>query len=169
MIGLRGWIRAAVVGLAGFFLLEAVAAVAQTIPTSVTIMVLPAAGDPATVAPLNERTTVIGTVSVDGSIAPTAACGHPPAGSSPTTVVNGSIVEVTDPFDASKVCLAQLPRPLPDGAGYRIALVLAAPSCAPEGVVIAPCPSQRMLSTSVLDVRTIRPRPGLPARAVVLP
>jgi hypothetical protein len=169
-MAIRRVVFVAVVGLAVFALLMLVASSAQTIPTSVTVLVLPASGDPATVAPLNERTTPLGTAGPDGGIVPTSACGHQPSSGAPSTVVNGSGVEFSDPFDATKVCQAPLPKPLPDGAGYRVAIVLTAPACAPEGQTISPCPSPRsMVSSSVLDVRTLKPRPVLPAKIVVLP
>lgn len=116
------------------------------LPTSVDIVVLPATGDPATVAPLGVRTTVIATVNATtGVVTSNAQCGRAPTTGPTTPIMNPTLAEFDDPFTAGKKCVAPLPVGLPDGTGYRTVGVLTAPSCQPTagGPLVSPCPSPR--------------------------
>lgn len=112
----------------------AVPAAAQTTqpatPTSVDILVLPATGDPLTVAPLGTRNTVISATASVCNLAASAA---------PTTpLINPTSAEFADPFTAGRVCKVPMPTGLPNGADYRAVAVFNAPACD-----VTPCRSPR--------------------------
>jgi len=123
-------------------LLTAAPSVAQTTPTPATparvdLLVLPATGDPATVAPVATSSVAVGMTA--------PACNQTPAATpAPASLVNPTQPwEFADPFRAGRVCHIALPAGLADG-NYRVVAVAVADSCNPTGKqVITPCASPR--------------------------
>jgi hypothetical protein len=105
--------------------------------TRVDLLVIPAAGDAATVAPVATQSTALSATSSACNLAPSTA---PP----PASLVNPTAPwEFADPFTAGRVCRAALPTGLPDGS-YRVVAVFVADSCNPTGTQeIRPCPGPR--------------------------
>lgn len=143
------------------------------LPTSVDILVIPATGDPATVAPVATRTTVVGTFNAStGVVTPNSQCGRnpvpPPTGTG--TLVNPTQAEFDDPFTVGKKCIALLPTGLPDGAGYRAVAVATAPSCQPTsgGPVITPCSGLRSLvGVPPFSVASVKAAPAVLTNLVI--
>lgn len=105
----------------------------QPAATSVDVLVLPASGDPATVAPL---------AVLNSPIAADQNCGFEPSLPLDAPVVNPMAVEFADPFTADRACRASLP-PLPNGTAYRAVVVLIQATCVVAGVPQANCRSAR--------------------------
>ena len=105
------------------------------LPNSVDILILPATGDPLTVAPIATRNTLISSTSNCNLTA------SPPDGTSP--LVNPTQAEFDDPFTAGRVCRVPLPGALPDGTGYRGVAVFIANTCTIDGQPQTNCRSPR--------------------------
>ena len=115
---------------------QAVAQVPKpAVPTQVEILVLPAAGDSATVGPVATQVTDIG---------PALNCNHPVLPDAAVPLVNPTITQMEDPFTAGRFCRAPVPIGLPDG-DYRAVAVFVAPTCEVNGVPTSPCRSARSL------------------------
>ena len=143
---------------------------AGVLPTSADVLVLPPTGDAATVAPIATRSTVIGTRNAAGVVSPTNECGRTPNPDAATPLVNPVLVEFVDPFTAGKTCLVPLPATLPDGAGYRVVVVLVAPTCGPVSQPITPCPSARSpVAIPAFEVVSVTPPPAVATTVGVLP
>jgi hypothetical protein len=121
------------------WLVCAVPGLAQTVasPTRVDLLVIPAVGDPATVA-------AVATASVPvGLTAP--ACNQAPVTTAPPTSLVNPVnpFEFDDPFRAGRKCRISVPSGLPDGS-YRVVAVSVADTCNPTGKApVTPCPSPR--------------------------
>lgn len=142
--------RVMLLGVCGVLLARAVASQTTTtsFPTSVDILVLPATGDPAVIAPIATRTTVIGTFNVStGTVTPNSQCGRTATTPQTAPLVNPTQVEFDDPFTAGKKCSAFIPTGLPDGTGYRaVAVAIFAGTCQSQtGQDLNPCASARSL------------------------
>ncbi len=104
---------------------SALAAVAQTtvptVPVNVNILVLPATGDPVTIAFVASRMTAISPTTTNCNLAPVAT----PTG----TLVNPTTAEFDDPFHVAvapavqQKCRAPLPVGLANGTAYRVVAV----------------------------------------------
>lgn len=145
--------------------------VAGTLPTQVEVLVLPATGDPATVAPIASRSTVIGTRNAaTGAVTPTGQCDRTPTPDAAAPLVNPSEVEFDDPFNAGRTCKAPLPEGLPVGTGYRVVVVLVAPTCRPTTAAVTPCPSVRSpVARPAFTVGALAPPPAVATGVGVLP
>lgn len=143
------------------------------LPTSVDVLVLPATGDPTTVAPIATRTTTIGTLNTaNGTVTGNAQCGRSPLADPAIPLVSPTTAEFDDPFAAGKKCVALLPIGLPDGAGYRAVMIATAPTCQPTagGKPLTPCPSQRSLvGTPPFSVASVKTPPAALTGLVVRP
>lgn len=101
------------------FVALASSAFAQTtvpaVPVNVNILVLPATGDPVTVAFVASRMSAISATSTNCNLAAIAV----PTG----TLVNPTTAEFDDPFTAGRKCRAPLPIGLANGTAYRLVAV----------------------------------------------
>jgi hypothetical protein len=126
--------------LLALFLLIPAPVIAQTttpaLPNSVDILILPATGDPVTIAPIanGTRNTVI---------TPTLNCNLPASAPGTGPMVNPTIGEFDDPFTAGRVCRVPLPVGLANGTGYRGVAVFIANTCDVGGVPTTNCRSPR--------------------------
>jgi len=161
--------------LVAILLAPASEVVAQTIPivlpTSVDILVIPETGDANTVAPVAARNTVIATLS-NNVPQPNAKCGQPVTTAPTAPLVNPTTVDFQDPFNASRVCNADIPTGLAEGKYRVVAVFQAAQGCNPTGgVVTAPCFSTRSTigvpSPFTVAARSLPPVP--PTGVVVRP
>lgn len=133
-------------------------------PLSVDVLILPATGDPTTVAPVvPARNTVIGAVDAGGIFVPNAQCGRQPLPPGALPLVNPTQVEFDDPFTPGFKCIAPLPAGIPNGAGYRAVAVAIADNCTVNGVAISPCPSVR----SAVAIPTFSVAPAQQAPAIL--
>jgi len=130
------------------------------VPTSVDVLVLPATGDPLTVAPIATRNTPIGVATLCNLAAST-----PDA----SPITNPRSMEFTDPFTAGRVCRVPMPTGLPVGTGYRAVALLVAPTCSPDGVTaVTPCRSLRSaVGTPPFSVAPILTLPVTPTNLVI--
>lgn len=106
-------------------------------PTGVDILVIPATGDPAVVAPITNgmRSTPIA--------ASAAVCNLPPGTPAPTgPVTNPPFAYFADPFTANRECRVPMPTGLADGT-YRVVARFTAPSCTVNGQTQSPCVGAR--------------------------
>lgn len=101
------------------FVALASSAFAQTtvpaVPANVNILVLPATGDPVTIAFVASRMTAISATSTNCNLAAIAV----PTG----TLVNPTTAEFDDPFTVGRKCRALIPIGLPNGTAYRLVAV----------------------------------------------
>lgn len=141
------------------------------IPTQVDVLVLPAAGDPVTVAPVANRSTVIGVRNADGTVTPGPVCDQPPSSAVPS-IVNPTTVAFADPYHLGRDCRVPLPSGLPDGVGYRVVAQFIAPTCQPNvnQPPQTPCVSARSaVGVPPFSVASATLPPVVPTRLVVLP
>lgn len=115
--------------------------------TEVQVLILPATGDPLTLAPVSTQNITIG---------PTANCGLDPASVPPvpagTTVVNPLLFSVDDPYTTGKKCRLSFPTGLAPGS-YQWAGVFRAATCNPTGSqVVSPCPGPRSVGQPPFSV-----------------
>lgn len=125
------------------------------VPTSVEILVLPAAGDPLTVLPVTNgaRFTPIG-VATNCNLAAAAA--------GPTPLINPAVAEFDDPFTAGRKCRVPMPTNLPNGDGYRAVAIF---RTAPPG----PSSGRSAVGIPPFDIRGTLVPPAAPTGVVVRP
>jgi hypothetical protein len=133
-------------------------------PTTVDVLVLPATGDPNTVAPVvPARSTVIGAIDAGGVFVPNAQCGRQPLPPGALPLVNPTQVEFDDPFSQGFKCVAPLPTGIPTGSGYRAVAIAIADNCTVDGALISPCPSAR----SDVAIPTFQVAPAMQAPVIL--
>lgn len=131
------------------------------LPNSVDILVLPATGDPVTIAPLATRNTVI---------AAATNCNLPASATGPTPLVNPTIGEFDDPFTSGRVCRVPMPVGLPNGTGYRGVAVFIANNCEVGGVPTTNCRSPRSaVAVPPFNIQPILIPPVAPTNPVIRP
>lgn len=149
-----------------FLLLLAAPAAAQTttttLPTEFRFLLLPATGDPATLAPLSTQTTGIGATQncgIDPATLPPPATGTP---------INPTLFTLDDPFTPNRKCRLSFPQALTAG-NYQWAGEFVAPSCNPTGAqVVSPCPSPRSVGQPPFSVANRTNRPVAPIGLQIL-
>jgi hypothetical protein len=106
---------------------------AQSVPTKIDMLVLPAVGDPATVAPV---ASLISNLPV--------FCNRVATADAVVPLVNPVAAEVDDPFVASRVCRVPIPDrfAIPPG-NYRVVAVFISARCAVAGVPQTECRGPR--------------------------
>lgn len=132
------------------------------LPNSVDIMVLPATGDEATTAPIATRNQTLGATATNCNLAAST-------GTVPSPLVNPTIAEFDDPFNAGKVCRAPMPTGLPTGTGYRAVAQFVA-TCVDAAGVSTTCRSPRSaVGIPPFNISPILVAPAAPTRLVIRP
>lgn len=163
--------RNSVLGAALAALVIAARLVAQTppqagppaTPTEINVSVIPATGDPTTIASVASRSTLISATSSNCNLAPST----PPTG----TIINPTTVAFADPFTPGRECRAPLPSGLATGVGYRIVATFTG-NCAPTGTTsITPCYSttRAIGSTPPFSITSVPSPPVVPTGLGVRP
>jgi hypothetical protein len=134
--------------------------VTPSLPTSYDVSVLPATGDPLTVAAIAVRNTPVnGTSPICNQVA-LPAC--------PLPCVNPTVGEVDDPYNAGRFCRLAIPIGLPVGSGYRAVAEAFVTSCIVNGVTTTPCGSGRSaVGVPPFDIASILGRPAVPTNVAV--
>ena len=130
-------------------------------PTSVNVYVLNATDpiDGTAIAPA--RNTSIG--------ASASHCNQPMPAASPTALTNPSALAVTDPFNAGKACVVQLPASLPTGQNRKAVFTYVAPTCVVNGQSVSPCEGSRTTAAPFFSTVPILGPPAVAGVGVVVP
>lgn len=125
------------------------------LPTSADVLVIPALGDPTTVAPIAVRNTPVSAALCNQAALPAGPL---------SPLINPATVEVDDPFTVGRKCRLAMPVGLPNGAGYRAVAVF-------NGLCgTSPCSSSRSLvGIPPFDIVGIQASPAVPTTPAVRP
>ena len=98
-------------------------------PTVATVLVIPAIGDPNTLAPIGQASTILGVGNNDGlTTTPGPSCNLVPAIPATGTPVNPKALAISDPFTSNRDCRLVMPIGLPNGTGYRAVATFSRPA-----------------------------------------
>lgn len=145
-----------VLGVLAYASLAAAQVAPVIVITSADVLVLPATGDPVTIAPMATRNTVVSATS--------ASCNQAAMAVGPTPLINPTNGEIDDPFNAGRKCRLAIPVGLPNGTGYR-AVALFRATC--DGVA---CQSPRSaVGVPPFDIAGTPALPAAPTGLAVRP